>query len=116
MMKQWIEQTLPQQVEELQNLIRIPSVSRGEPKEGMPYGEEVHKALTYALDLANRLGFLSEDINRRMTKVVLNITLPCMMIQFLMSAPVPICTPRDSTLCCALPSTMQPSAMMHSDT
>lgn len=57
MMKQWIEQTLPQQVEELQNLIRIPSVSRGEPKEGMPFGEEVHKALTYALDLANRLGF-----------------------------------------------------------
>lgn len=56
-MKQWIENTLPEQVKELQNLIRIPSVSRGEPKDGMPFGQNVHDALEYTLDLANRLGF-----------------------------------------------------------
>lgn len=56
-MKQWIEKTLPEQVKELQNLIHIPSVSRGEPKEGMPFGKDVHDALMYTLDLANRLGF-----------------------------------------------------------
>ena len=32
-MKHWIEQTLPQQIEDLKTLVRIPSVSRGDPAE-----------------------------------------------------------------------------------
>lgn len=57
-MKQWIDQTLPGQVEALQGLVRIPSVSRGEkPEPGMPFGRKVYEALSYTLDLANRLGF-----------------------------------------------------------
>jgi len=57
MFQAWIADTLDQQVKDLQTLIRIPSVSRGEPKEGMPLGQGVHDALTEALALANRLGF-----------------------------------------------------------
>lgn len=57
MFKQWIDDTLDAQVKDLQTLIRIPSVSRGEPKDGMPLGEGVHNALSEALALANRLGF-----------------------------------------------------------
>lgn len=57
MFKQWINDTLDDQIRDLQALVRIPSVSRGEPKDGMPLGENVHRALTEALALANRLGF-----------------------------------------------------------
>lgn len=57
MFKQWINDTLDDQIRDLQTLVRIPSVSRGEPKAGMPLGENVHRALTEALALANRLGF-----------------------------------------------------------
>lgn len=57
MFKQWINDTLDAQVRDLQALVRIPSVSRGEPKDGMPLGQGVHDALTAALALANRLGF-----------------------------------------------------------
>ena len=57
MFKQWINDTLDDQIRDLQTLVRIPSVSRGEPRDGMPLGENVHRALTEALSLANRLGF-----------------------------------------------------------
>ena len=43
-----IERSFDDQVKDLQELIRIPSVSRGEPKEGMPYGEHVFNALRKA--------------------------------------------------------------------
>lgn len=57
MFKQWINDTLDDQIRDLQTLVRIPSVSRGEPKAGMPLGENVHRALTEALALANRSAF-----------------------------------------------------------
>lgn len=57
MYKEWINDTLDEQVRDLQALVRIPSISRGEAKPGMPFGTGVHEALTAALSLANRLGF-----------------------------------------------------------
>ncbi len=55
--RQRISHTFPAQVSDLQTLIRIPSVSRGEPKEGMPLGENVRRALDTTLDMARRMGF-----------------------------------------------------------
>lgn len=52
-----IEKSFDSQVQDLQELIRIPSVSRGEPKEGMPYGEHVFNALRKAQQIAKKLGF-----------------------------------------------------------
>ncbi len=52
-----IEKSFENQVKDLQELIRIPSVSRGEPKEGMPYGENVYNALRKAQQIARKLGF-----------------------------------------------------------
>ena len=52
-----IEKSFEEQVKDLQELIRIPSVSRGEPREGMPYGEHVFNALRKAQDIARKLGF-----------------------------------------------------------
>ena len=56
-MEKIIEQSFENQVKDLQELIRIPSVSRGEPKEGMPYGEHVYNALRKAQEIARKLGF-----------------------------------------------------------
>ncbi len=56
-MRDIIEKSFENQVKDLQALIRIPSVSRGEPREGMPYGEHVYNALRKAQDIAKRLGF-----------------------------------------------------------
>lgn len=55
--KRFIEQTFSEQVDRLRELVRIPSVSRGEPKDGMPLGQAVHDALHFVLDLAKTLGF-----------------------------------------------------------
>ncbi len=56
-MQQIIEKSFENQVKDLQALIRIPSVSRGEPREGMPYGENVFNALRKAQEIARKLGF-----------------------------------------------------------
>lgn len=56
-MKKFINDTMEQQIRDLQALVRIPSVSRGEPKAGAPLGENVKKALDFTLNLARRLGF-----------------------------------------------------------
>lgn len=57
-MKDFIHRTLGQQVSDLQRLVRIPSVSRGEPpEEGKPFGKTVFAALETALDIARGLGF-----------------------------------------------------------
>ncbi len=53
----FMERMFPQQIEDLRALIRIPSVSRGEPQDGMPLGQAVHDALHFTLELARRLGF-----------------------------------------------------------
>ena len=52
-----IEKSFDNQIQDLQELIRIPSVSRGEPKAGMPYGENVYNALRKAQEIARKLGF-----------------------------------------------------------
>ena len=52
-----IEKSFDNQIRDLQELIRIPSVSRGEPKAGMPYGENVYNALRKAQEIARKLGF-----------------------------------------------------------
>jgi len=52
-----IDSMMEQQIEDLQALLRIPSVSRGEPQPGMPLGEAMDAALGQALALAWRLGF-----------------------------------------------------------
>ncbi len=57
MLKQIIDANFDEQLQSTKELIAIPSVSRGEPKPGMPLGEELHRALTYTLGLANKLGF-----------------------------------------------------------
>ena len=57
MLKQWIDSHMDEQLEALRGLLRIPSVSRGEPREGMPLGKPVYDALDYTLKLARRLGF-----------------------------------------------------------
>ncbi|WJH33410.1 Sapep family Mn(2+)-dependent dipeptidase [Paenibacillus sp. CC-CFT747] len=46
----------------VRELIRIRSVL-SEPKEGMPYGEGVHAALTYVLQLAEQLGFRTAQVD-----------------------------------------------------
>ena len=56
-MRDIIEKSFEDQVRDLQELIRIPSVSRGEPRQGMPYGEHVYNALRKAQQIAQKLGF-----------------------------------------------------------
>lgn len=56
-MQAFIHASFAQQVQDLQTLLRIPSVSRGEPKENMPYGEQVEQALVCFKDIAKKLGF-----------------------------------------------------------
>ena len=53
----FIDATMDLQVKDLQSLVRIPSVSRGEPREGMPFGRDVHDALEEAFRIARDLGF-----------------------------------------------------------
>ncbi len=57
MLKEIIDRTFDEQVQELTNLISYPSISGEDIRPGMPLGKGVHDALTYTLDLARRLGF-----------------------------------------------------------
>lgn len=56
-MQAFIHDAFENEVRDLQTLLRIPSVSRGEPKENMPYGEKVEEALQCFKDIAGSLGF-----------------------------------------------------------
>ena len=56
-MKAFIEKTFEEQVKDLQALVAIPSVSRGEPEENKPYGERVDAAWRKAAEIAKKLGF-----------------------------------------------------------
>ena len=63
-MKNWIEETLREQIEDLKTLVRIPSVSRGDPAEpGKPFGKTVYEALQAALAIARRLGLNAWDVD-----------------------------------------------------
>ncbi len=58
-----IRDNRPEMVNNLRELIQIPSVD-GEPKPNMPYGEEADRALQYCLDLGNSLGFKTDHMDR----------------------------------------------------
>lgn len=53
---QWVDAHTGQMLEDLKALVRIPSV-RGEPAEGMPYGEMPAKAVGAMQELMERYGF-----------------------------------------------------------
>ena len=57
-MKDFIRATMNAQICDLADLVRIPSVSRGEPPDvGKPFGKTVFRALEKALEIARNLGF-----------------------------------------------------------
>ncbi|MCS3915479.1 acetylornithine deacetylase/succinyl-diaminopimelate desuccinylase-like protein [Caldanaerobacter subterraneus subsp. tengcongensis MB4] len=49
-------------IKSVQELVRIKSV-QDEPKPGMPYGEGVARALEKALEIAERLGFKTKNLD-----------------------------------------------------
>lgn len=53
-------------IKHIQELVAIPSVTGAEPKENMPYGEHVHAALMYVLDLCDSLGFRTKNCENQM--------------------------------------------------
>lgn len=57
MLKERINARFDEQLASMRELIAIPSVSRGEPQPGMPFGKQVNDALEYTLALAKKLGF-----------------------------------------------------------
>ncbi len=58
-----IDRTFSEQLDALAKLIKIPSVSRGEPEKGMPLGRHVNDALENALALSERLGFTARSLD-----------------------------------------------------
>lgn len=50
-------------VKETCNLINIPSISEENPNPDMPFGQSAKKALDYVLDLGERLGFRTKNID-----------------------------------------------------
>ena len=63
-MKNWIETTLRDQIEDLKAIVRIPSVSRGDPAEpGKPFGKTVYEALQATLAIARKLGLSAWDVD-----------------------------------------------------
>lgn len=62
MLDNYIENHKEEMVSNLINLIKIPSVE-GEAIQGKPFGEECNRALEYMLDLGNKLGFTTKNID-----------------------------------------------------
>ncbi len=58
-----IDQHFEEQLSSLEKLIAFPSVSKGEPEEGMPLGRHIHGALTYALELGREMGFSARSLD-----------------------------------------------------
>ena len=50
-------------IEKTQELIRIPSVHYDSENPAMPFGENVNNALEYILDLGNKLGFRTKNVD-----------------------------------------------------
>ncbi len=61
-MHKYIEETLPEQVEELRTLLRIPSVKEP-PLPNKPFGAPMYDALSFTLALAEKLGLKSRNID-----------------------------------------------------
>ncbi len=58
-----IDKNFDEQLDSLGKLIAFPSVSQGEPEEGMPLGRHIHNALEYTLNLASEMGFSARSLD-----------------------------------------------------
>ncbi len=58
-----IDKTFEDQLKTLEELIAIPSVSRGTPEPGAPLGRSVNDALEYTLALAQKMGFDARSLD-----------------------------------------------------
>jgi succinyl-diaminopimelate desuccinylase len=62
-LKKYIDSKKDEILEELKNVIAFKSVSERENVEGAPFGEECKRALDYVLELGNRLGFRTKNLD-----------------------------------------------------
>ena len=63
MLDDYIKNTKEEMIQKLQELIQIPSVYAESKNPLMPFGENANKALEYMLDLGNKLGFRTKNID-----------------------------------------------------
>ncbi len=63
MIKKFIEENQKEIIENLQKLIQIPSVYSESKNPLMPFGENANKALEYMLNLGNKLGFRTKNVD-----------------------------------------------------
>ena len=63
MFDKFIDEKRNEIVEEISNLIRIPSVSEETGNEEKPFGEECEKALNYVLTLGEKMGFKTKNLD-----------------------------------------------------
>lgn len=63
MLEDYIKNTKNEMIQKLQELIQIPSVYAESKNSLMPFGENANKALEYMLDLGNKLGFKTKNID-----------------------------------------------------
>ena len=62
-MKDFIDSKKEEIIQELKNLIEFKSVSEETENQVMPFGEECKKVLEYTLDLGERLGFKTKNVD-----------------------------------------------------
>lgn len=63
MIKKFIEENQKEIIENLQKLIQIPSIYSESKNPLMPFGENANKALEYMLNLGNKLGFRTKNVD-----------------------------------------------------
>lgn len=63
MLDNYIENNKNEIIQKLQELIQIPSVYKESKNPLIPFGENINKALEYMLDLGNKLGFRTKNID-----------------------------------------------------
>lgn len=63
MFDRFIDEKRNEIVEEVSNLIKIPSVSEETENEEQPFGEECEKALDYVLTLGEKMGFKTKNLD-----------------------------------------------------
>lgn len=62
-MKEYIDSKKYEIIEEIKNIVSFKSISEEGGPEGMPFGEECKKALDYVLNLGEKLGFRTKNLN-----------------------------------------------------
>lgn len=64
MTDEYIESRKDEIIEEVCNIVKIPSINDNETaKEKMPFGENTNKALEYILKLGEKLGFRTKNLD-----------------------------------------------------